>query len=110
MIEEFEKYGYDYYPSTKGYMAGPQNYVQGKAAYFKYELSKTARTRNNRNNGWTFNTETTHTEYQNRTGYPEQVTNYKYKRELPDGYKQTIYADEWFTELEKLRNLNNKDL
>lgn len=62
MIAEFKKYGYDYYPSTKGYMAGPQNYVQGKPAYFEYRLSKTVGTRNNKNNGWSFNGESTHTE------------------------------------------------
>ena len=105
MIEEFKKYGYDYFPPTDGYNAGMHNYVDGKPAYFEYKLSKTVGTRNNKN-GWTFNKEITSTEYQNRTGYPYQVTNYKYKRELPEGYKQKIEEDEWFTELEKLRNLN----
>jgi len=108
MIDEFKTYGYDYVPETKGYMAGPspKNYVEGKPAYFKYELSRTFTTKNNRNNGWTFNEETTHTEYQNRTGYPYQVTNYVYTRTLPEGYPgKIIYESEWESALETLRQL-----
>jgi hypothetical protein len=108
MIDEFKTYGYDYVPETKGYMAGssPKNYVEGKPAYFKYELSRTFTTKNNRNNGWTFNEETTHTEHQNRTGYPYQVTNYVYTRTLPEGYPgEIIYEDDWESALEMLRNL-----
>jgi hypothetical protein len=105
MIDEFKTYGYDYYPSTKGYMAGPSNYVQGKKAYFKYNLSKTVRTRNNKN-GWTFNKETTHTEEQNRTGYQSQITSYVYTRTLPEGYPgEIIYESEWESALETLRSL-----
>jgi hypothetical protein len=108
MIDEFKTYGYDYVPETKGYMTGssPENYVQGDPAHFKYELSKTFTTKNNRNNGWTFNEETTHTEHQNRTGYPYQVTNYVYTRTLPEGYPgEIIYESEWESAVEMLRNL-----
>jgi hypothetical protein len=105
MIDEFKKYGYDYYPSTQGYMTGPSNYVQGEKAYFKYKLSKTVETRNNKN-GWTFNKETTHTEHQNRTGYPYEVTSYVYTRTLPEGYPgEKIYESEWESALETLREL-----
>jgi hypothetical protein len=107
MIDEFKTYGYDYYPSTKGYMAGPSNYVQGKKAYFKYNLSKTVGTRNNKN-GWTFNKETRHIEQQNRSGNPYEVTSYVYTRTLPEGYPgEIIYESEWESALETLKKSNN---
>lgn len=103
MIEEFKKYGYDYIPFRPGYQTGTQNYSDSKPAHFEYILSKTLRIRNNTNNGWTFNGENTRTEIESRTGYTSSEKVYKYKRNLPPGYKQIIYEDEWDTELEKLK-------
>ena len=105
MIAEFKKYGYDYYPFARGQQIGMHNYSDSQPAHFKYISSKTLRTRNNTNNGWTFDGENMYTEYESRTGYRSSEKVYKYKRNLPPGYKEIIYEDDWVTELEKLRTM-----